>query len=162
MADIFFLEADRAVRWRRIFDHKGIDFRPIYLHTDGRLYLQFGSWEGRPVFGSLENRSELVKRFGAVNNANFDDMTLKKYPSLSLRRILRDPDGPSKILGALKWMEKRITDAGRLHRLRKIVHSIGVTIALMQGFYCLFPAFPMRGPCAEPFQYSVVSHDFDA
>jgi hypothetical protein len=87
---------------------QGIDFRPIYLKTDGRLYFQFGSWEGRPVFGPQEPRKELVKRFGAVNEANFDETTFKRYPSLSLRRILRDPDGPSKILNALNWMEQCI------------------------------------------------------
>jgi hypothetical protein len=95
------------------FRPQGIDFKPVYLKTDGRLYLQFGSWSGRPVFGSLESRRELVKRFGAVNNANFDETTFKRYPSLSLRRILRDPDGPSKILSALNWMEERITDVAR-------------------------------------------------
>ena len=87
---------------------QGIDFRPIYLKTDGRLYFQFGFWEGRPVFGPLELRRELVKRFGAVNEANFDETTAKRYPSLSLRRILRDPEGPSKILDALSWMEERL------------------------------------------------------
>lgn len=56
----------------------------------------------------MEPRGELVKRLGAVNEANFDETTVKRYPSLSLRRILRDPDGPSKILDALNWMEQRI------------------------------------------------------
>jgi hypothetical protein len=94
------------------FQPQGVDFRPIYLTTDGRLYFQFGAWEGRPVFGPLERRNELVKRFGAIDNANFDDTTIKKYPSLSLRRILRDPDGPSKLFAALSWMEERISDQG--------------------------------------------------
>jgi hypothetical protein len=78
------------------------------LNTDGRLYFQFGAWEGRPVFGPLEIRSELVKHFGAIDNANFDDATIKKYPSLSLRRILSDSNGPSKLFAALNWMEERI------------------------------------------------------
>ena len=81
------------------------------MDTGGRLYLQFGAWEGRPVFGALEGRGELMRRFGAVENANFDDTTLKRYPSLSLRRVLRDPDGPSKILAALNWMDERIAQA---------------------------------------------------
>lgn len=88
----------------------GIDFRPIYLKTDGRLYFQFGSWEGRPIFGPVESRKELVRRFGAVNEAGFDEDTFNRYPSLSLRRILRDPDGTSKILDALNWMEQRVTN----------------------------------------------------
>lgn len=70
---------------------QGIDFKPVYLDTGGRLYLQFGAWEGRPVFGSLERRSELVKRFGAIENANLDDTSLKRYPSLSLQRIFLIP-----------------------------------------------------------------------
>jgi hypothetical protein len=85
---------------------QGIDFKPIYLKTDGRLYFQFGSWEGRPVFGPLEPRRELVERFGRVNESGFDETTFTRYPSLSLRRILRDPDGPSKILSALNWMDQ--------------------------------------------------------
>lgn len=92
--------------------HQGIDFRPIYLSTDGRLYFQFGSWEGRPVFGPLPARGELVRRFGAVNEANFDETTVKRFPSLSLRRILRDPNGPSKVFDALNWMDECITNKG--------------------------------------------------
>lgn len=90
------------------FRSQGIDFKPIYLATDGRVYFQFGAWEGRPVFGPAEERAELVKRFGEINNANFDESTTKKYPSLSLRRILRDPNGPSKLFAALNWMEEQI------------------------------------------------------
>jgi hypothetical protein len=64
---------------------------------------------GTPRLWSIRNRLELVKRFGAVENANFDDSTAKKYPSLSLRRILRDPNGPRKILETLNWMEERVS-----------------------------------------------------
>jgi hypothetical protein len=80
---------------------QGIDFKPIYLGTDGRLYLQFGAWEGRPVFGSSERRSDLVRRFAAVNNADLDESSVKRFPNLTLQRILQDPDGRSKILAAL-------------------------------------------------------------
>jgi hypothetical protein len=90
---------------------QGIDFRPVYLATDGRLYLQFGAWEGRPVFGSLDERRELVNRFAAVNGSNFSSDVATKFPSLSLRRIMRDPNGASKVLAALNWMDDQI---GRL------------------------------------------------
>lgn len=92
------------------FGPQGIDFKPVYLGTNVRLFFQFGGWKGRSVFGELRDREDLVRRFGEINDSGFDENTPEKYPSLSLRRILRDPDGSSKLFAALNWMENRIAE----------------------------------------------------
>jgi hypothetical protein len=89
----------------------GVDARPIYLTTDGRLYLQFPVWQGRPVFDDLGQREELVRRFGTVIGSHFDKDTALKYASLWLKDIVADPEGRAKIFDALAWMEDQLTAA---------------------------------------------------
>jgi hypothetical protein len=54
-----------------VFRVKGVNINPAYLSTDGKLWLQFGSLEGKPVFGTAEARHELMRRFNVVNGVNF-------------------------------------------------------------------------------------------
>jgi hypothetical protein len=53
----------------------GVKINPIYLSTDGNLWLQFNSLEGKPVFGPLDKRRELMNRFGAIQGTSFVEMT---------------------------------------------------------------------------------------
>ncbi len=90
----------------------GIIIKPIYLSTDGKVWLQFAALEGKPVFGSLERRRELMNRFGAVKGAGFVESDLGRYPSIPLGKIAADPDGLPKMLAALNWMDDQIAAAG--------------------------------------------------
>src|SRR5262249_13182871 len=40
----------------------GIKINPVYLSTDGKIWLQFSTLEGKPIFGPLDKRRELMKR----------------------------------------------------------------------------------------------------
>lgn len=62
----------------------------------------------KPVFGPIEQRRELLKRFGAVDGFDFTDADLTRYRSLPLSKIAADPNGATKILSALHWMEEQI------------------------------------------------------
>jgi hypothetical protein len=93
------------------FKVKGVNINPVYLLTDGKLWFQFGSLEGKPVFGSTEARRELINQFNGVKGINFTDNDLKKYPGIALSTIAADPEGEDKLLRALAWMESQIEQA---------------------------------------------------
>jgi hypothetical protein len=86
----------------------GTSINPVYLSSDGKLWLQFGSLENKPVFGSIDARRALMQRFNSIKGVNLTDVDLMKYPSIPLRTIAADPDGANKIIGTLKWMEEQI------------------------------------------------------
>ena len=91
-----------------MFKPSGVYINPVYLSSDGKLYLQFGSLGGKPVFGSTESRRAFMQQFNAIKGVNFADADLSKYPSIPLRTIAGDPDGAEKVIAALNWMEQQI------------------------------------------------------
>ena len=86
----------------------GVGINPVYLSTDGKLWLQFGSLEGKPVFGPLDKRKDLMSRFNTIKGVNFIEADLGRYPSIALTKIAADPEGLSKILLTLNWMDEQI------------------------------------------------------
>lgn len=89
----------------------GTVLNPAYLSTEGRLWLQFGSLKGKPVFGDLGKRRDLMQRLGAVQGAGFTEADLEKLPSLPLSKIASDPEGPTKVVAALQWMADQLAAA---------------------------------------------------
>jgi hypothetical protein len=94
-----------------VFRPKGVRMNPVYLSSDGNLWFQFGSLDGKPVFGSIDSRRDLMQHFNSISGVNFTDIDLKRYPAVPLRTIAADPDGATKILEALSWMERQIDQA---------------------------------------------------
>jgi hypothetical protein len=90
----------------------GVRINPVYLSSDGKLYLQFAPLENKPVFGPIERRRELMQRFGKVNGVDFTDADLKGYRNIPLSKIASDPDGLTKIMSSLAWMEEQIETYG--------------------------------------------------
>src|SRR5262249_30996343 len=90
------------------FKPNGVSINPVYLSSDGKLWLQFGSLQNKPVFVPIEMRRELMKQFNAISDVKFGDADLTKYRSIPLSTIAADPDGLTKIVAALTWMEQRI------------------------------------------------------
>jgi hypothetical protein len=41
---------------------QGVRINPLVLYSDGKLSVQFGALEGKPIFGDLESRRELAER----------------------------------------------------------------------------------------------------
>lgn len=91
-----------------IFKPSGVSINPVYLSSDGKLWIQFGSLENKPIFGPIETRRELMRRFDEIDDVHLTDADLAKYPSIPLSVIARDPYGPKKLIAALTWMEKQI------------------------------------------------------
>ena len=90
---------------------RGIKINPVYLSSDGKIWFQFASLEGKPVFGDLDKRRELMKRFAVIKGADLADADLARgSPSISLSKIAADPDGPAKLLSALDWMVEQIAE----------------------------------------------------
>jgi hypothetical protein len=92
-----------------VFRPDGVSINPGYLSSDGKLWLQFGALIDKPVFGPEQTRRALMQHFNAIVGANLNEADLTRYPSISLRTIAADPEGETKIMAALKWMEDQIT-----------------------------------------------------
>lgn len=90
----------------------GVSLNPAYLSSDGKLWLQFGSLQDKPIFGSIEARRKLMEQFNSIVAVNFTDADLMKYPSIPLSTIAADPDGVTKVISALTWMEHQIGHSG--------------------------------------------------
>jgi hypothetical protein len=97
-----------------IYRPNGMSVNPVYLSSDGKIWLQFGSLQNKPVFGALDSRRELMDRFSAIDGVTFVDADLAKYPCIPLGKISSDPGGLSKFLSALNWMDGQITHSSSL------------------------------------------------
>jgi hypothetical protein len=91
-----------------VFKPDGVPINPSYLSSDGKLWLQFGALENKPVFGPIEARRSLMEHFNAIRGANLKEADLSRYPSIALKTIAADPEGEAKVMTALKWMEAQI------------------------------------------------------
>ncbi len=87
----------------------GVPINPVFLSTNRKLRLQLKFLEDKPVFGPLDKRRDLMKQF-AIQGTNFGEADLAKNPAIKLSTIAADPDGLSKILSALKWIDEQIAD----------------------------------------------------
>ncbi len=93
------------------FKPNGVSINPIYLSSDGKLWVQFGNLENKPVFGPIEARRALMQRLNTLGKVGFTDADLSKFRAIPLSTIARDPDGLNKIKGTLTWMEQQIEQA---------------------------------------------------
>ncbi|MFK4726791.1 hypothetical protein ABIE89_007891 [Bradyrhizobium niftali] len=94
-----------------VFKPNGVSINPAVLSTYDGLRLQFGALDKKPVFGLIPARQALMQQFNAIEGVALKDSDLTKYPSIPLRTIAADPEGETKVLNALRWMEKQIEQA---------------------------------------------------
>lgn len=87
---------------------QGVVINPVYLSTDGKIWLQFRSLEGKPIFGEIGKRRELMRKFSEIRGSGLSEADLGKYPSIPLAKIAADPEGASKLLAALEWMDAQL------------------------------------------------------
>jgi hypothetical protein len=90
----------------------GVRVTPMYLSSDGRIWLQFSALENKPVFGQIEVRREFVQRLNDIAGVNFSDDDTQKDRSIALRTIASDPNGEKKMLAALAWMAEQLEKTG--------------------------------------------------
>ncbi|NPD69783.1 hypothetical protein HN018_28400 (plasmid) [Lichenicola cladoniae] len=90
---------------------QGVSINPAYLSTDGKIWLQLGTMQNRPVFGDLTVRRELLDRFGRVAGSGLKEQDLERTPGLSFAVIAADPEGLSKVIAAFNWLLDRVKQA---------------------------------------------------
>lgn len=90
----------------------GIAINPAYLSTEGKIWLQFKSLEGKPVFGDLNQRRELLKRFAEIGGTDLKESSLNGWASVPLSLVTADPSGSTKLVSALDWMVRQVKEAG--------------------------------------------------
>ena len=49
-----------------------------------------------------------MQQFNLIKGLNFTDAELTKSPGIPLSTITADPEGPTKLIAALTWMERQI------------------------------------------------------
>ena len=49
-----------------------------------------------------------MNRIGDINGAGLVEADLAKYPSIPLATITADPNGVSKIMSALNWLDEQL------------------------------------------------------
>jgi hypothetical protein len=94
-----------------LFKPSGIAINPLYLSSDGKVWLQFGALTNKPVFGDVRRRTALMQKLNAIEGVNLTDADLAKYRSIPLKVVTSDPHGAAKLLDALIWMQHEIQDA---------------------------------------------------
>ena len=90
---------------------QNVTINPAYLSTDGKIWFQFKSLSGKPVFDDVEMRRELLGKFASVNNSKINDKMLDGYGSLPYGTVALDPDGTTKVIDAFEWIAKKIKSA---------------------------------------------------
>jgi len=95
-----------------LFRPGGVKINPMYLSTEGggRIWLNFKFLEGKPVFGSIDLRRELLDRFNAIEGAGLTEADLGNCPTISLSKIAADPKGVDKVISALDWINKKVSE----------------------------------------------------
>jgi phosphoglycolate phosphatase-like HAD superfamily hydrolase len=90
----------------------GVAINPAYLSTEGKIWLQFKSLEGKPVFGDLNQRRELLKRFAEIGGTDLQESSLNGWASVPLALVAADSSGSTKLVSALDWMVQQVKEAG--------------------------------------------------
>jgi TIR domain len=96
-----------------ILTPSGIRINPVYLSSNGKLYFQFGSLKDKPVFGTVESRRALMTRINEIPDVGLTDAELQKYPGIPLNLIAADPDGLTKIMSVLHWIDDQLEEHER-------------------------------------------------
>ncbi len=89
---------------------QGVAINPAYLSTEGKIWLQFKSLEGKPVFGEMDRRRELLRRFAEIEGADLKETSLSGWAAVPLARVAADVNGRAKLISALDWMVQQVKD----------------------------------------------------
>ncbi|MDR7038799.1 hypothetical protein J2X36_003570 [Methylobacterium sp. BE186] len=87
---------------------QGIAINPAYLSTEGKVWLQFKSLEGKPVFGDMDRRRELMRRFAEVDGVTLDESSLNRWAAVPLAQAAADPAGATKLISAFEWIIQQV------------------------------------------------------
>ncbi|TFZ54323.1 hypothetical protein E4V01_25280 [Methylorubrum sp. Q1] len=89
----------------------GVAINPAYLSTEGKVWLQFKSLDGKPVFGDIDQRRELMRRFAEIDGVSLDDSSLNRWAAVPLQQVAADPAGATKLISAFEWIIQQVKAA---------------------------------------------------
>jgi hypothetical protein len=81
-----------------------VAINPVYLSTEGKIWLQFAPLIGKPVFNPIEMRTAIRDRFAEVTSSGLENADVNKYASLSFAAIAADAHGVEKVKRAWQWV----------------------------------------------------------
>lgn len=90
---------------------QGVAINPAYLSTEGKVWLQFKSLEGKPVFGDMDRRRELMRRFAEVDGVTLNESSLNRWAAVPLTQAAADPAGATKLISAFEWIIQQVKEA---------------------------------------------------
>ena len=90
-----------------LFRPQGVRINPVYLSTEGKLWFQFDSLKGKPIFGDMNLRRELMKRF-SIEGAGFVEADLVRWKAIPLSTIAADAGAIETIRAAFVWLDQTV------------------------------------------------------
>ena len=90
-----------------VVEHKGEEFHPFGVTTNGYLGISFGTIQNRPPFDSKEKRLEFLKRLNSFLDAKLPEDAINRYPTVRLS-ALRGPGVLEGILGIFDWFVEEV------------------------------------------------------
>jgi hypothetical protein len=90
-----------------IVGHKGIPHYPIYVVTNGFVYVNFYYLKMKSPFDSEDLRRDLLRRINEAPGVDLPQDSIAKGPPISLK-ILGDRNALEKFLNALTWAVQQI------------------------------------------------------
>ncbi len=90
---------------------RGTTINPVYLSTEGKIWLQFAPLVGKPIFDDVSVRAEMRDRFAEVASANLESAKLTGYSTLPFSTIAADPKGIGKVVSAWQWIVDKVKAA---------------------------------------------------
>jgi hypothetical protein len=81
------------------------------IHSDGMLGIYFQYMIGRPVFGALEMRQDLLRRLNEIPGVSLSESALTKRPLVSLQVFASKP-ATDQFLAVMDWFVEQLPPRG--------------------------------------------------
>ena len=88
-------------------DHKGIDYSPFGIYTNGSINLPFQPLRKLPPFDDDSKRLELLHRLNEIPGVKLPDDAIGRYPNISLK-MLKDETALKIFLEVLDWFVQEV------------------------------------------------------
>ncbi len=91
-------------------DHRGLEYKPIQVWTDGSLPVWFGDMRTKSTFSDDLKRSELLRRLNEIPGVTIPGTAIDKCPNIYLS-MLNDEAALSQFLAVLNWFVQEIRES---------------------------------------------------
>jgi hypothetical protein len=90
-----------------ILEHKGVNFYPFEVWTNGKVYFDFRDIKSQPPFDSEEKRLELLRKLNSFADKEFSKDAISDYPEMPLS-TLNDSAKREKFKSTFDWFVKEV------------------------------------------------------